>query len=158
MWNPNCVVFTVQEVLPDGNLGRTVGQSILTVNLDSGKSVPKLREAFEQTGRIRDIVDQESLNTSSRYIVCDSIESNPNFAGQIGNAEILREIYEDFFSRYLGNLPDHLSDGYELVKDQVFVSNSFPGPFASQYKAKSCLLYTSPSPRDKRQSRMPSSA
>ena len=28
----------------------------------------------------------------------------------------------------------------------------------SQHNVKSCLLYTSPSPRDKRQSRMPSSA
>ena len=28
----------------------------------------------------------------------------------------------------------------------------------SQFKVKGCLLYTSPSPRDKRQSRMPSSA
>ena len=28
----------------------------------------------------------------------------------------------------------------------------------SKYKGKGCLLYTSPSPRDKRQSRMPSSA
>ena len=29
---------------------------------------------------------------------------------------------------------------------------------AAQYHARHCLLYTSPSPRDKRQSRMPSSA
>ena len=28
----------------------------------------------------------------------------------------------------------------------------------SDYEVKACLLYTSPSPRDKRQSRMPSSA
>ena len=36
----------------------------------------------------------------------------------------------------------------------------FPMPFSADYDAfsKSCLLYTSPSPRDKRQSRMPSSA
>ena len=29
---------------------------------------------------------------------------------------------------------------------------------AEEFRARSCLLYTSPSPRDKRQSRMPSSA
>ena len=30
--------------------------------------------------------------------------------------------------------------------------------FVADYQKDSCLLYTSPSPRDKRQSRMPSSA
>ena len=32
------------------------------------------------------------------------------------------------------------------------------GDFDAALKARNCLLYTSPSPRDKRQSRMPSSA
>ena len=31
-------------------------------------------------------------------------------------------------------------------------------PFIGDFMSKDCLLYTSPSPRDKRQSRMPSSA
>ena len=35
---------------------------------------------------------------------------------------------------------------------------SLPFPFLALHMAYSCLLYTSPSPRDKRQSRMPSSA
>ena len=39
--------------------------------------------------------------------------------------------------------------GYESPTSQVFSRNAPRGP---------CLLYTSPSPRDKRQSRMPSSA
>ena len=33
-----------------------------------------------------------------------------------------------------------------------------PESLKKQYGIKGCLLYTSPSPRDKRQSRMPSSA
>ena len=33
-----------------------------------------------------------------------------------------------------------------------------PSPLAGAASARACLLYTSPSPRDKRQSRMPSSA
>ena len=43
-------------------------------------------------------------------------------------------------------LPDDVGDELAKLQDQV-------APFPS-----SCLLYTSPSPRDKRQSRMPSSA
>ena len=42
-----------------------------------------------------------------------------------------------------------------------FLTTESVGPMIAQYGsdwAKDCLLYTSPSPRDKRQSRMPSSA
>ena len=44
--------------------------------------------------------------------------------------------------------------------DNVFVSTEDAeiAEIASEYGANICLLYTSPSPRDKRQSRMPSSA
>ena len=45
----------------------------------------------------------------------------------------------------------------EVVKKKVFQADS---KFSEDeiFHMKSCLLYTSPSPRDKRQSRMPSSA
>ena len=52
-------------------------------------------------------------------------------------------------------------DNVKLVKaTQPFekLSIDFKGPVPSITKNKYCLLYTSPSPRDKRQSRMPSSA
>ena len=39
-----------------------------------------------------------------------------------------------------------------------FVVNASKGEFGISYQLRSCLLYTSPSPRDKRQARMPSSA
>ena len=45
----------------------------------------------------------------------------------------------------------------QLLDDEGdMLSGSFKSGTASEYKV--CLLYTSPSPRDKRQSRMPSSA
>ena len=43
---------------------------------------------------------------------------------------------------------------FMLFKD----GNNFQGEIESVTLPKLCLLYTSPSPRDKRQSRMPSSA
>ena len=55
----------------------------------------------------------------------------------------------------LKKLEDLWSQGHPISKigEMLGVSrNSVAG------KAHSCLLYTSPSPRDKRQSRMPSSA
>ena len=48
---------------------------------------------------------------------------------------------------------------YRLIKDLwAYTDNRIAVRFAYEYHDDSCLLYTSPSPRDKRQSRMPSSA
>ena len=43
-------------------------------------------------------------------------------------------------------------------RPNVFVSDAWPAPATCHRSFCDCLLYTSPSPRDKRQSRMPSSA
>ena len=57
-------------------------------------------------------------------------------------------------------IKDHLTDGFlnePVLKFMDYVGNKRHG-VALPYYYMSCLLYTSPSPRDKRQSRMPSSA
>ena len=61
-----------------------------------------------------------------------------------------------------------LAPGVDVVMevDKMAVNEQFPslmptlypGSMATDPKPYACLLYTSPSPRDKRQSRMPSSA
>ena len=55
--------------------------------------------------------------------------------------------------------------GYSLTRtpmyeaqSTVFVSTQAGGTIGELQQGSTCLLYTSPSPRDKRQSRMPSSA
>ena len=81
-------------------------------------------------------------------------------AGFIGShlVRLLTQKYPDYFIvnfdklTYAGNLRN-LEDvenapNYEFVK----------GDICSVDDVRGCLLYTSPSPRDKRQSRMPSSA
>ena len=47
---------------------------------------------------------------------------------------------------------------YEKREGSFHCANCGEKLFESKTKYESCLLYTSPSPRDKRQSRMPSSA
>ena len=56
----------------------------------------------------------------------------------------IRDIYE-------GGYTKNLEINFDHKKNTALVSNK-------KNNTKSCLLYTSPSPRDKRQSRMPSSA
>ena len=46
----------------------------------------------------------------------------------------------------------------KLTCKKYNIKNNFHGYGGKSYKCIYCLLYTSPSPRDKRQSRMPSSA
>ena len=46
---------------------------------------------------------------------------------------------------------------YQLLEDNFYFNGQEDPLFYLGY-SKACLLYTSPSPRDKRQSRMPSSA
>ena len=71
------------------------------------------------------------------------------------NPEVLDE--------WIGNPSDITEEESELVglqenEEWLVLRVEFEGrPFAQQ-KANSCLLYTSPSPRDRTRSRMPSSA
>ena len=56
-----------------------------------------------------------------------------------------------------GNNAPHAERTAELLKDFGYEAEKHAVPTAD-VQAYGCLLYTSPSPRDKRQSRMPSSA
>ena len=70
----------------------------------------------------------------------------------IGGETPLRDVvpgFEDELISYLDN-----SGGTEFLQAYFQWQNRF----ASQWQINTCLLYTSPSPRDQRGSRMPSSA
>ena len=62
------------------------------------------------------------------------------------------------------NTLDLLKDDFKLFLQALWAQLDLPSPTRAQYAIADylqygpCLLYTSPSPRDKRQSRMPSSA
>ena len=65
------------------------------------------------------------------------------------------EFSSDFIVGYPGEENDDFDQTINLVKEIKFI-NSFSFIFSP--RPGTCLLYTSPSPRDKRQTRMPSSA
>ena len=69
-----------------------------------------------------------------------------------------RQIVEDLFQKKLLSVcvcTETLAAGINLPARSIVMPTLLKGP---RGKMKVCLLYTSPSPRDKRQSRMPSSA
>ena len=78
----------------------------------------------------------------------DLYANDPNYVPEIyiGQKELLSPKKNPFFKH---------------SKVQCFLAyknNKIVGRIAAIYNRNYCLLYTSPSPRDKRQSRMPSSA
>ena len=61
-------------------------------------------------------------------------------------------------SKVIGDDKGNFSIIYEGTIGNKAIEGTTFGDRSSSYCVGSCLLYTSPSPRDKRQSRMPSSA
>ena len=90
-----------------------------------------------------------SSNSSSSNDVYNSHDSN----------DVIRLNIPLFSSTVAAGYPspaeDHVEDTLDLNEYMVQRPDS---TFMLRVEGESCLLYTSPSPRDKRQSRMPSSA
>ena len=83
--------------------------------------------------------------------------------------EAINNGYEETYVPYIvnydalegtGQLPKFEEDLFKLSNDQYLIPTA-EVPLTNLFRdqiVNHCLLYTSPSPRDKRQSRMPSSA
>ena len=88
--------------------------------------------------------------------------------GRKSYAQVTRLLENRKMFRRTGGLKRHLQmlidlDYVKFANPQSMISNSGFVEMGSEHSeitlfTKACLLYTSPSPRDKRQSRMPSSA
>ena len=89
----------------------------------------------------------------------------PNFPGDHSYSE---KRYKNEYDRLLGVMDNVLAEK-EFLAGDYSIADMASFPWITAYKryevdldlftnVRSCLLYTSPSPRDKRQSRMPSSA
>ena len=79
-----------------------------------------------------------------------SLSKNEEFKSILGGKKISNKYLTIFFKK--------LSDKNNKKLNISFVAKKKIGNAVSRNKIKSCLLYTSPSPRDATLSRMPSSA
>ena len=95
----------------------------------------------------------------------DWIERAKQVASQSGDLPRLSDVDVDVLALALGHQAHLVTDDYRLQNAYRSAGGEVSGVANTTSKAVwswslhcTCLLYTSPSPRDKRQSRMPSSA
>ena len=85
-----------------------------------------------------------------------AVELAQHFSGEILSADS-RQVYKGMDIGTGKDLSEYQSIPYHLI-DTCLAGDQYNLYYFLHDAHKACLLYTSPSPRDKRQSRMPSSA
>ena len=112
--------------------------------------------AYSDNHNIYEILDliKKDLKTLERAVYSGSIEIEGNSNNE--TVSNLDNNSEDVLTRHLLKLSEVEEQFRELTNK--FEEINFKLDKLSNRVTKLCLLYTSPSPRDKRQSRMPSSA
>ena len=116
-----------------------------------GEKAKATRPEIEQILIGNDIIQDEKVFDNLLYIIRRRIEKEIR-KSNINNFYICSLscqsiVYKGMF------LAEQLSNFYPDIQNEKFISR-----FAVYHQRYSCLLYTSPSPRDRTRSRMPSSA
>ena len=135
--------FPVQDELPAGDATPT---TVVTAR--------KVEEALDSVPAAVTVLDGESLDDAQVRTVADAVQAVPNlrmteFSSRRLSFPYIRGIGsgvgEPAVVTYIDGVPQLTLGSSNL-------------PTVGLDRIEVCLLYTSPSPRDKRQSRMPSSA
>ena len=87
-------------------------------------------------------------------------KQDPTFSGAEGTQDESPELKlaRDYNQKIINAARDLINVELEIVGDPYFIPNSGMSNYINLGEYTGCLLYTSPSPRDQRGSRMPSSA
>ena len=138
----------------------TSEQTGITVPLNSrgGKKKIKMRAVTEPAGiRNRPIKDSDKL--ALRCTQCESESAFEHISRVVFKTGCASQSCHTGQNAAAGLNLDVDDIGLDALHDELFVeAATTPGAAALGMMRITCLLYTSPSPRDKRQSRMPSSA
>ena len=94
----------------------------------------------------------------SRLRTAIAEEDSEAMLGVFTRAKVARDHFTKLLTKQAYSEPMHTDDVVYIASPGKSVSGEIRVPGDKSVSHRSCLLYTSPSPRDKRQSRMPSSA
>ena len=145
--------------VPASGLTATGAEAIAAQNFGSGVNFTSTSPVWFPTGS--ELTQAWQVNASSSPIANQSFGESLAIIG-IDSGDVLS--HEKLDSDYFGQFESDTGIFPRIViNDSIGVAGAraFAAPFdsiVSLSQGCSCLLYTSPSPRDKRQSRMPSSA
>ena len=111
-------------------------------------------------GRLKDAVEFPLLASELGTTYGGTISGNfPNYTGQFQLPDIANKAMIDLERSMLSDTKYQMGQSDAYVEVGLLVGDGTGDEPALDFgSVDSCLLYTSPSPRDKRQSRMPSSA
>ena len=138
---------------PDNELGRAVGRwlmnrgTMLLKNGEGALNVDEFDRLFRYWCNVLQFHGQYSLGVTAMNTMSHGVHMYPSYVAQDSVLPALVAAVA------LGYTPD-----YEPFYRVLSHLAQKPDMNMSRSGSYSCLLYTSPSPRDKRQSRMPSSA
>ena len=171
-----CVVLIPEGNIALGKLAQALmyGAQTLQIQGNFDQALEIVRE-LGQTGAVEVVnsinpVRIEGQKTAA-FEICDALGDAPDFHFlPVGNAGNITAYWKGFQQYHEAGLSDTLPHmmGFQAAGAAPIVNDAvveFPETVASAIRIGNpaswkgaCLLYTSPSPRDKRQSRMPSSA
>ena len=131
------------------------------------EQLPSIDDFYEELPQVDEVITEENLPSIDEFIekeeediVEETIEEPVVLEETTGDlTEILHLI--NAVRRDIPEIPEIKYYDEELEKISAYieqVKEGIPEIPEIRYYDNDCLLYTSPSPRDKRQSRMPSSA
>lgn len=100
IFNLNCALFTIELLEPSGR-SKTIAQSVLTADKDIGIKVSDVLGKIDHPAELEALLPKDFLRQGKRYLACDNIETNRNFAASAEGQKIIERVYHDFFRRYL---------------------------------------------------------
>ena len=103
-----------------------------------------------------------NMEASSRFLNTELIDRHKDSLNKTNSPADKEDLFASITNNLIKNNTSIVSHYYvdPLIQEITEKTGGFVGDSLemAKYGSQCCLLYTSPSPRDKRQSRMPSSA
>ena len=134
--------------------GRAVSEILCTVGLDLGTTTTQLIVSEIKAENKASVFSVPEMEITERKILYQSpVHFTPLLSGELVDGDKLRTLVKDEYEK-AGITPQTVDTGAVIITGETSRKENA----AQVLKSLSCLLYTSPSPRDPKTSRMPSSA